>query len=55
MSWIDTGTNESLIEAGNYIKMLESRQGLKIGCIEEIAWRKSWISDESLEKLLLDL
>ena len=52
-AWLDTGTFDSLSEAGRYIQTLEKRQGLKIGCPEEIAWNKNWISDEDLEKLSL--
>ena len=51
MTWLDTGTFDSLHEAGTYIQLLERRQGLKVGCPEEIAWRKGWISDQELEKL----
>ena len=49
--WLDAGTHDSLFEAGNLIKNTEHRQGLKIGCPEEIAYRKGFISDEQLEKL----
>ncbi len=51
MTWLDTGTFNSLHEAGTYIQLLERRQGLKVGCPEEIAWRKGWIKDYELEKL----
>lgn len=49
--WLDAGTHESLIEAGNFIKTTEHREGLKIGCPEETAYRKGFISAEQLEKL----
>ena len=51
MTWLDTGTFDSLHEAGTYIQLLERRQGLKVGCPEEIAWRKGWITGNELEKL----
>ena len=47
-SWLDTGTHESLIDAGTYIKMLEEHQGLKVCCPEEIAYKNKWISKETL-------
>jgi glucose-1-phosphate thymidylyltransferase len=50
-AWLDTGTHGSLIEAGNFIETIERRQGLKIACLEEIAWRSGWIDDEKIEKL----
>ena len=49
MSWLDTGTFDSLHQAGSYIRILEKRQGLKIGCPYEVAWRKGWINDEKFK------
>jgi glucose-1-phosphate thymidylyltransferase len=50
-AWLDTGTHESLIQAGTFVQTIEDRQGLKIGCIEEIAWEMGFIDDAGLEKL----
>lgn len=49
-AWLDTGTHSSLLEASLYVETIESRQGLKIACLEEIAWRKGWLNDAAMEK-----
>jgi glucose-1-phosphate thymidylyltransferase len=54
-AWLDTGTHESFQDAGNFIETVEKRQGLKIACPEEIAWRSGWISDAELERLAAPL
>ena len=50
-AWLDTGTFDSLAEASTFIEVLEKRQGLKISCLEEIAWRNGWITDERLRQI----
>ncbi len=50
-AWLDTGTHDSYQEAGNFIETVEKRQGLKVACPEEIAWRNKWINDAQLEEL----
>ena len=50
-AWLDTGTHDSLIEAGRFIETIEKRQGLKIACIEEIAYTNNWIDDKQLLKI----
>ena len=47
-AWLDTGTHDSLLDAGNYVRTIEDRQGLKIGCPEEVAWRMGYLDDDEL-------
>jgi glucose-1-phosphate thymidylyltransferase len=55
MAWLDTGTHESLLEAGQFIATIEKRQGLKVACLEEIAFRMGWIGAEALEAMAAGL
>ena len=50
-AWLDTGTHESLFDASRFVEVVESRQGVQIACLEEIAWRKGWLSDEDILRL----
>jgi len=50
-AWLDTGTFSSLVQASEFVRVVEERQGLKVGCPEEIAWRNGWISDDELAQL----
>ena len=54
-AWLDTGTFESMMQASEYVRVIEDRQGSKIGCIEEIAWRAGWIDDDRLAALAAPL
>ena len=50
-AWLDTGTHDSLSEASTFIEVIEKRQGLKVACLEEIAYKRGWISKEQLIKI----
>ena len=50
-AWLDTGTHESLADASRFIEVIENRQGVQVACLEEIAWRKGWITDQDLLRL----
>ncbi len=54
-AWLDTGTFESMMQASEYVRVIEDRQGFKVGCIEEIAWRAGWIDDARLKELAAPL
>jgi len=55
IAWLDTGTHESMLEAGNFIETIERRQGLKIGCLEEVALRSGFINRKQFSKLMAEL
>ena len=54
-AWLDTGTFRSLQDAGDFVRVVQERQGTKVSCLEEISWRNGWISDDQLEELALPL
>ncbi|MEO7384258.1 MAG: glucose-1-phosphate thymidylyltransferase, partial [Novosphingobium sp.] len=47
-AWLDTGTHDSLLEAAEFVRTLQRRQGIQLACLEEIAWQNGWISDDQL-------
>ena len=55
MAWLDTGTHDSLLQASNFIQTIELRQGLKVACLEEVAYRAGWISAEDLRRCAKEL
>ena len=54
-TWLDTGTHDSLLEAANFVQIVQKRQGLMISCLEEIAWRMGWVTTENMKKLAAPL
>ncbi|MBC7593450.1 MAG: glucose-1-phosphate thymidylyltransferase RfbA [Kineosporiaceae bacterium] len=55
VAWLDTGTFESMMQASEYVRVIEDRQGYKVGCIEEIAWHSGWITDQQLREIATPL
>lgn len=55
VAWLDTGTIDSMISASEFVRVIEQRQGFKIGCIEEIAWRNGWLSNQQLREIAIPL
>ncbi len=55
IAWLDTGTFDSLVEAGEFVRVIEQRQGMKIACLEEISWRMGWLNDHELRELAAPL
>ncbi|MGL4629237.1 MAG: glucose-1-phosphate thymidylyltransferase, partial [Cetobacterium sp.] len=51
MAWLDTGTHDGLLEASNFVKTIQSRQGVMVACLEEIAYKNGWISKDKVEEL----
>ena len=51
MAWLDTGTHDALLEASNFVKTIQSRQGIMVACLEEIAYRNGWIDKEKIKEL----
>lgn len=54
-AWLDTGTHDSLSEASTFVEVIEKRQGQKIACLEEIAYRNGWIDEKKLEDLIIPM